>query len=81
MTNNLWIGANLLFEAQTGKTTQVFQFVFREEDATALSRIAAENVQQFVSVRSAPFAKISWSIEPSSTRRGFFVVKGLQEVD
>ena len=80
MTNTLWIGANLLFDVETGKTTQVLQFVFREEDATTWTEEAAKNQLSFVESRAARYAVIRWSVEQSSARRGLFVIRGVQEV-
>ncbi|HTA22510.1 MAG TPA: hypothetical protein VK763_03170 [Terriglobales bacterium] len=80
MTNNLWIGANILINTTTGETTQVLQFVFREEDATAMREDAARNLLEFVKPRAAPYAVIKWSIEKSSTRQGFYVIRGVQEI-
>jgi hypothetical protein len=81
MTNTLWIGANLLFNLATGETTQVFQFVFHEEDATTFSEANARDVLFFVQSRAAKFGSFVWSIDRSSLRRSLFVIKGVQEVE
>jgi len=81
MTNVFWIGANLLFDLRTGETKQVLQFVFREEDATTLTEVNANNYRSFVESRATAYvSNITWSIEPSTLRRGLFVIKGVQEV-
>jgi len=81
MTNVFWIGANILFDLQTGETKQVYQFVFREEDATTLTKDQASVTRSFVESRAGQFVtNIVWSIERSVLRPGLFVVKGEQHV-
>jgi hypothetical protein len=75
MTNILWIGANILFDLETGKTTQVLLVVNREEDATTFSREDAGTYLSFVKRRAA---HINWSLEPSKDRPEYFVVRGIQ---
>lgn len=80
MTNTLWLGANLLFDTETGKTTSVFLFVFHAEDATVFTAEQANSTVSFVESRAFRFAKITWSVEPSPIRKGYFVIRGEQHV-
>jgi hypothetical protein len=81
MTNTFWIGANILFDLETGKTTQVFQLVYREEDATTMPMQQATTSLSFVESRAARFSPdIKWSIEKSVLRPALFVIKGEQNV-
>jgi hypothetical protein len=81
MRNKLWIGANILFNLATGETTQVLQFVFREDDASTFTEENATTTRAFIESRAARYAKILWSVERSSTRPGFFVIKGVQRFE
>ena len=81
MTNVFWIGANVLFDLQTGEAKQVLQFVFREEDATTLTETSAKAYLSFVESRAERYvSNITWHMEPSTIRRGLFIIKGVQEV-
>jgi hypothetical protein len=81
VTNVFWIGANVLFDLQTGETKQVLQFVFREEDATTLTEASANTYISFIQGRAANYVgNTTWHKEPSTLRRGLFVIKGVQEV-
>jgi hypothetical protein len=81
MTNTFWIGANISVDVQTGAATQVLQLVFREEDATTWKEETAREYLSFWRRSADRFgSNIEWMIEPSSTRRGFWVIKGVQGV-
>jgi len=81
MTNTFWIGANVLMNLETGETSQVLQYVFLEEEATTFTEDQARATRMFVEPRSRRFAdNITWKIEKSAIRPGFFVIKGEQNV-
>lgn len=77
MTNDLWVAGNILFDLETGKTTQVLLLVGREEDATTFKAEEADTYLSFVK-RRAP--NIEWSRETSRLRPRMFVIKGVQNV-
>ena len=79
MKNTFWVGANILFDLETGKTTRVLQLVFRQEDATLFNEDDANNYYTFVTRRTTQ-DKIVWSIERSLVRHGFFAIRGEQSV-
>lgn len=73
--NNFWIGANILFNLETGLTNQVLLLVNREKDATIFSEQDAQTYLMFVKNRAA---NIRWFVEKSSERAGMFVIRGEQ---
>ena len=76
MENIFWISANIIFELQTGKTTDVLTLVNRMDDATVFgTQDEAEKYLQFVQVR-AP--RIRWDIVPPTPQRLGFIIRGLQ---
>ncbi len=77
MTNTLWVAANILFDLETGKTTQVLLLASREQDATTFTKKDAELYFNFVKSRAR---LINWSVERSSQRPETFVIKGTQDV-
>ena len=76
--NDIWIEANIVFDLETGKTTQVFMLASHEADASTFSRADADTYLLFVK-RRAP--GIAWSIEASKQRPELFVIRGVQRVD
>jgi hypothetical protein len=79
-TNVFWIGGNLVLDLTTGKMSQVFLLVYKEEEASTFSEESAENVKREFGERAAPFSKIRWEVQKSKARKGLFVVKGEQDV-
>jgi hypothetical protein len=78
MTNTFWVSGNILFDLETGKTTQILLLANREEDATTFTEKDANGYFAFVKQRSK---YIHWSLEPSKERAGQFVIKGVQNVE
>jgi hypothetical protein len=76
--NNLWIAANIIFDLETGKTTQVLMFVTRESDASYFKKEDAEAYLQFVKQRAPK--DIQWSVNQTNQRTGMFVIQGVQHV-
>ena len=77
--NNLFVAANIIFDLETGKTTQVLMFVTREGDATYFTKQDADDYLSFVK-RRAP-NNIVWSIHPTNQRPGMFIIQGEQHVE
>ena len=77
MTNTFWLGGNILFDLETGKTTQVLLLVNREEDATTFKEDDARTYLAFVKRRTSD---IQWSQHKSKERPTMFVIKGVQNV-
>ncbi len=77
MTNNLWVAANILFDLETGKKTEVLLLAPREADATYFSKADAELYMNFVKQRAR---NIEWTIYPTNQRPGMFVIQGVQHV-
>jgi hypothetical protein len=79
--NTFWLGGNLVFDLKTGKMTEVLQLVYREEDATTFMGQFAENVFNFVKMRTDEASlRIRWFKEKSKTRPNLLVIKGEQDV-
>jgi hypothetical protein len=79
--NVFWIGANLLFDLQTGATNQVMMFVHREEDASVFTEANAQAYLAFVKSRAERFSPgINWFVEKSKLVGGRWVIKGEQDV-
>jgi len=77
--NVFWVGANVLFDLQTGKTTQVLLLVYRVEDASTFNKQDADAYMSFVQTRAT---NIAWSIQASpSMGEGRFVIRGEQNVE
>ena len=76
--NNLYIAANIIFDLETGKTTQVLMFVTRESDATFFKKEDAELYLSFVKQRAPK--NIQWTIFQTNQRTGMFVIQGVQHV-
>lgn len=80
-TNIFWIGANLLFDTQTGATNQVLMFVQSEAEATVFSEQDAQAYLNFVSVRADRFSPgIRWTMPPARNATGRWVIRGEQDV-
>jgi len=77
ITNTFWIGANILFDLETGRTSQVMLLVNREDDATTFKEEDARSYLAFVKRRAAD---IQWSLARSKTRPDMYVIKGVQNV-
>jgi len=75
MKNELWLGANILFDFETGKTTQVGLLVTHEDDATTFKHEDVPTYFDFVRRRAQ---NIEWSVQPSKYRPGIYVIKGVQ---
>jgi hypothetical protein len=78
MTNTLFIAANILFDLETGKATQVFMFVTREDDATLFSKEDAAFFLHFVKQRAPK--NIQWATLAATQRTGMFIIQGVQNV-
>jgi hypothetical protein len=78
MTNTFWIAGNIIFDLATGKTTDVFMLVNREQDATIFeTREEAETALSFVQRRAE---KIQWFLEnPTPQRPQGWSVRGVQQ--
>jgi hypothetical protein len=77
--NVFWVGANVLFDLQTGKTTQVLLLVYRVEDASTFNKQDADTYLSFVQTRAN---NIAWSIQRSPNMgEGRFVIRGEQNVE
>jgi hypothetical protein len=75
MTNTFWVAANILFDLETGKKTEVLLLVNREGDATYFTRADAETFKGFVERRAT---NIHWYIDSTNQRTGMFVIRGVQ---
>jgi hypothetical protein len=84
MTNQFWIAANIIFDLETGKTTQVLMLVNRESDATVFeTQEEARNYFSFVKRRAQ---HIQWFLDEASPRAGQrvlpqpqgWVIRGIQ---
>jgi hypothetical protein len=80
LKNVFWVGANIIADTATGETKQVLMLVYREEDASAFTRQDADKYLNFFSARVSRITQISWTIQTSRTRPGFFVIQGEQYV-
>jgi hypothetical protein len=79
--NIFWIGATMTFDLQSGATNQILTFVHREEDASTFTSTDASAYHAFVKVRAERYSKdIIWSIDPSTSVPGRWVIKGVQDV-
>jgi hypothetical protein len=77
MTNTFWVAANVLFDLETGRTTDVLLLVNTEKDATTFTPEDADTYFSFVQRRRP---KLQWSLEASRERPGMRVIKGVQIV-
>ncbi len=71
----LYVAANILFDLETGKTTQVLLLANNERDATVFNEKDAISYLEFVRRRAR---NIDWSIHPLVGRPGAFVIMGTQ---
>ena len=79
--NTFYIAANILFDLETGKTTQILLLATNESAATYFTRAEAENYLNFVVPRAERFAKnIKWTLEKTNQRTGMYVIQGVQHV-
>jgi hypothetical protein len=78
--NVFWLGANILCDMRTGETKQMLMLVYREEDASTFTQDDADSYRSYFASRAEPFAKINWTIHKSTSRPGFFVIRGEQYV-
>ena len=78
MKNTFWIGANVLFDLETGKTTEVMLLVSREDEATTFNKADADLYLSFVKRRRP---KIHWLLEVSKERPKMWVIKGIQVLE
>lgn len=77
--NNLFVAANIIFDLETGKSTQVLMFVTREGDATYFSKEDADLYLGFVKVRAPK--DIKWDIHQTNQRPGKYIIQGVQHVE
>jgi hypothetical protein len=76
MTNTLWIAANIIFDLETGKTTQVLMLVNREVDATIFQEKEATTYFSFVQRRAQ---SVQWFLDkPTPQRPQGYVIRGVQ---
>lgn len=77
MTNTVWIGANIIFDLETGKTTNVLVLVYRQEDASSfLTKQDADFYFNFVSSRAQ---HLQWFLDPPTPQRPKgYVIRGVQ---
>jgi hypothetical protein len=78
MTNKFWIAANIIFDLNTGATSQVLMLVNRELDATIFE--TEKDAQVYVSFVEHRARNIKWHLDPSSQRPGW-VIRGLQTTE
>jgi hypothetical protein len=79
--NTFYIGANILFDLETGKTSQILLLATSESSATYFTKTDAENYLAFVVPRAERFAKnIKWTVEETNQRTGMYVIRGVQYV-
>jgi hypothetical protein len=84
MTNTFWIGANIIFEIPTGKTTPVLMLVNHIDDASVFA--TEDEAQTYLSFIRNRTKDIQWSIDPPEaqrttiTQRPGFVIRGVQTV-
>ncbi len=82
MTNTFWIGANIIFEIQTGKTTPVLMLVNRLDDASVFA--TEQEAQTYLSFVRGRTPNIQWYVDPPVTQLPFitqrsgFVIRGVQ---
>lgn len=77
MQNIFWIAANVIFELQTGKTTDILTLANRVDDATVFeTETEAQKFLLFVQTR-AP--RIAWAIQPPTPQRPHgYLIRGVQ---
>ena len=76
MKNTFWIGANIIFDLETGATRQVLMLVNREFDATSFEEKEANTILAFVKQRAA---HITWSLDkPTAQRPQGYLIRGVQ---
>jgi hypothetical protein len=75
-TNTFWIGANILFDLETGRTTRVMLLVTREDDATIFKEEDARIYLSFVKRRATD---IQWSMARSKEKPDKYVIRGTQD--
>jgi hypothetical protein len=75
--NVFWIGANILFDPKNNTSGEVLLIVYREEDASGFTREIATQYMNFIKAR-APH--VVWSIQKSTVRPEFVVIRGEQDV-
>jgi hypothetical protein len=77
MTNTFYLAANIMFDLDTGKKTNVLLLANSEGDATYFTEPDARSYMAFVQGRSP---EIKWTITRSNQRLDMYVIKGVQNV-
>jgi hypothetical protein len=77
MINTFWIAANIIYDLNTGKKSDVLMLVNEERHATYFKKEDAPHYLDFVKTRSP---EIQWFIDPTNQRAGMFVIRGVQNV-
>jgi hypothetical protein len=77
MTSTFWLGANIIFDLETGKTTRVVMLVWRVEDASVFAtEREGLNYLSFVRTRSTD---IEWFLDGPTPKRPLgYVLRGVQ---
>jgi hypothetical protein len=76
-----WVGANIIFDPQTGAANQVLLFVYREEDASVFTFEDATSFLAFIKPRAERIsAAVRFEIVESKTVLQRWVIKGEQDV-
>jgi len=77
MTNTFWLGANIIFDLETGKTTRVLMFVWRAEDASVFA--TKQEAQDYLAFVQRRATDIKWFLDAPTTQRPHgFLIRGEQ---
>jgi hypothetical protein len=78
--NTVWIGANIIFDMETGKASNVLTLVYRAEDATVWPTAQdANRYQAFVAARAG---HMQWFVDSPTPQRPLgYVIRGVQMVE
>jgi hypothetical protein len=78
--NTVWIGANIIFELETGKASNVLVLVYRAEDATVWR--TSEEANRYLSFVAPRAQHMQWFVDPPTPQRPQgYVIRGVQTVE
>lgn len=85
VVNHFWVGGDIVIALATGATQEVLRLVHSKVEASTFGRATAANVMSFVesrvNSRQGNNPVVKFTVEPSETPRGLWVIHGVQEVE
>jgi hypothetical protein len=83
VANQLWVATDVEIDLGTGAAKSILRLVGSDDQATPFGRKSAQNIKGFVETRVNNLSEtpVKFSLRPSKTAVGLWVVYGIQEFE